>query len=140
MAHLNAAEGYAKLSKANRLQVGAVLTKDDRIISVGYNGLPSGSSNVCEEVIDGQLVTKPGVCHAELNVIAFAARHGIPTEGTELVITHSPCYECCKLLIQAGVTQVWYWNEYRDKSGLEFLTDNKVAVFNIRKAGVYEQR
>lgn len=131
-AHMQAAEAYGALSHAKRLKVGAVMVKDDRVISVGYNGTPKGFDNTCEFLDEtGKLVTKREVLHAESNCIAFAARHGTPTEGAALVITDSPCYECCKLIIQAGIKEVYFRNEYRDQSGLEFLWKNGVATQRV---------
>lgn len=135
-AHLNAAEGYAKLSKAKRLKVGAVLVRDDRIISLGYNGNPSGYSNTCEEEVNGELRTRKSVCHAEVNVISFAARHGIATQDTTLITTDSPCYECAKVLIQAGVKSIYYAKAYRDVTPLTFLEDNGVLTAQIGDAAV----
>lgn len=134
-AHLKAAYAYSELSYAVRLKVGAVLVKDDRIISVGYNGMPSGGSNVCEiqSKVDptAPLATKPQVVHAEQNVIAFAAKNGIATEGATLVITHSPCFECCKLLIQAGIKHIYYDQEYRDTDPIQFLRDYSITIERI---------
>lgn len=148
LAHLNAAQGYAKLSHAKRLKVGAVLVRDDRVISVGYNGMPSGGSNECEmtrpatEEEKSQYIgsgvnvtaiaTKPEVVHAEMNCIAFAAKNGIATEGSTLVITDSPCFECCKLLLQAGVKRVYYDRKYRETNGLDFLRDYELIVEKIK--------
>lgn len=139
-AHLNAAQGYGKLSHARRLKVGAVLVKDDRIISVGYNGTPSGRDNNCEIVtkrtlegpfVEKELATKPEVVHAEMNVIAFAARNGVATEGTTMVVTHSPCYECSKLIIQSGIKAVYYEVEYRITEGIDFLRECNIIVEKI---------
>lgn len=146
-AHLKAAYAYSELSYAERLKVGAVLIKDDRIISVGYNGMPSGGSNVCEttrpatreeraQYVGGggdlmTIITKPQVVHAEQNVIAFAAKNGIATEEATLVITHSPCFECCKLLIQAGIKHIYYDQEYRDTDPIEFLRDYEITIERI---------
>lgn len=127
-AHMAAAKAYAKLSKAKRLKVGAVLVKEDRIISLGYNGTPRGGSNICEVLIRKVLVTKPEVLHAEENCIAFAAKNGISTEGCALITTHSPCFPCSRLLIQAGIKEVWYETEYRDTDGLELLRNHDVYV------------
>lgn len=131
-AHMKAAKAYAELSRAKRLKVGAVLVKDDRIISVGYNGTPAGGSNVCEELVqDGpttEWVTKPEVVHAEMNVIAFAARNGVNTDNCTMVVTHSPCFECSKLLVQSGVKEIWYEEEYRLIDALQFLRDHNVKV------------
>lgn len=131
-AHMEAAHTYAKLSWAKRLKVGAILIKNDRIISIGYNGMPSGSSNICEDVvIEGgfpEYTTKPEVIHAEMNAIAFAARNGIMTEGCSMITTHSPCFNCSKLLIQSGVKEIYYEKEYRKIGALKFLKDNNVKV------------
>lgn len=142
-AHMKAAYAYAELSHAERLRVGAVLVRDDRIISVGYNGMPSGGPNDCEVVtgeLDGhgrykeapQLMTRPEVVHAEMNSIAFAAKNGIATEGSTLVVTDSPCFECCKLLMQSGVKHVVYNREYRQTDGLLFLEDYDITVTRIQ--------
>ena len=134
-AHLNAAKAYAQLSYAKRLKVGAVLVKDDRIISVGYNGMPSGVDNTCEDYVqDGpiaELVTKPGLVHAEMNVIAFAAKNGMSTNQCIMIITHSPCFECSKLIIQSGIKKVLYETEYRLTEGLDFLRECGVEVERI---------
>lgn len=136
-AHMNAAKAYSALSHARRLKVGAVLVKDDRIISVGYNGTPSGRDNNCEIVtkrtlegpfVEKELATKPEVVHAEMNVIAFAARNGVSTNGCTLVITHSPCYECSKLIVQSGITRVIYETEYRITEGIDFLRECNIDV------------
>lgn len=131
LTHMAAAKVYAELSYAKRLKVGAVLIKDDRIISVGYNGTPSGMSNKCEyidSVLDAEVKTKPEVVHAETNVIAFAAKNGVATKDCIMVITHSPCFECSKLIIQAGIRGVYYETEYRLTSGLDFLKKAKLTV------------
>lgn len=120
-AHLQVAKAYAGLSKAKRLQVGAVIVKDDRPISVGYNGTPSGGSNICETMVDGSLVTKKEVIHAEKNAIAFAAKNGMSTNECTLVITNSPCFDCATLIIQAGIKEVYYETEFRDLEGVYFL-------------------
>lgn len=140
-AHLKAAKAYAELSHSKRLQVGAVLVKDDRIISVGYNGMPSGMDNNCENIVlvptndpttvnevEKRLVTKPEVVHAEMNVIAFAAKNGVPTEGCSMIVTHSPCFECSKLLMQAGVKKIYYETEYRLTDSLDFLRKGGIEV------------
>lgn len=132
-AHLKAAHAYAELSHAKRLKVGAVLVREDRIISVGYNGMPSGMSNICEfkNKVTGFFQTNPQVVHAEMNAIAFAAKSTMSTEGATLVITHSPCFECSKLLIQAGIKEVYYEEQYRDSGPLGFLKSAKVKVERI---------
>lgn len=144
-AHLKAAKAYAELSHARRLKVGAVLLQEDRIISVGYNGMPSGMDNNCEVVTSvlepvNQLArevtykTKPEVVHAEMNVIAFAAKNGVATNGCTMVVTHSPCFECSKLLMQAGVKEIYYETEYRLTDSLDFLRTNNIKVERIGNA------
>lgn len=130
-AHLKVAQAYAGLSTARRLKVGAVLVKDDRPVSVGYNGTPSGYDNVCELYINGQLETKPEAIHAEANVIAFAAKNGVSTDGCIMVITDSPCFECSKLIVQSGINAVYYQTEYRITDSLKFLEENNVLVQKI---------
>lgn len=130
-AHLEVAKAYADLSHAKRLQVGAVLVRNDRPISVGYNGMPAGGPNECEDLVNGELVTKPGLVHAEMNVIAFAARNGVSTEGTTMVLTHSPCYECSKLIVQSGIKEVYYETEYRLTESLKYLEEYGIKYGKI---------
>ncbi len=127
-AHMDTARAYSRLSKAKRLKVGAVLVKDDRIIANGYNGCVAGGSNECEELVDGELVTKKEVLHAEENCIAFAAKNGIATDGCTMITTHSPCFACSRLLVQAGIKEVVYEVEYRDTGGIDFLKENNVTI------------
>lgn len=142
-AHLKAAKAYSELSRAKRLQVGAVVVREDRVVSIGYNGTPSGGSNSCEDVISKEIVspvdklksevvleyiTRPEVLHAEENCIAFAAKNGIATKDCTLITTHSPCFNCCRLIIQAGIKEVWYETEYRDTNGLDLLKEHNVKV------------
>lgn len=112
----------AKLSHAKRTKVGAVLVLDNRIISQGHNGTPTHFCDICEDVLeDGSLVTKDTVIHAEANAIYFCAKNGLKTDGTTLYITMSPCVKCALGIIQAGIKTVYYFEEYRDPSGIEFL-------------------
>jgi len=108
-------------STCSRLKVGAVLVKDSRIIATGYNGAPKGLPH-CDEV---GCEIENGACirtsHAEANVIAFAARNGISTEGSTLYSTHMPCYACSKLIVNAGIKLVIYGTAYRLKTGAELL-------------------
>ena len=128
-AYMRTAETFAELSSAQRLHVGAIIVKDDRIISIGYNGMPSGWSNVCEDVNeDGTLTTKPEVLHAESNAIAKLARSNDNGDGADLFVTHSPCLECAKLIYQSGIKQVYYNHNYRDQTGIEFLKNSGVHV------------
>jgi len=142
-AHMEVAETYAKLSTARRLQVGAIIVKDDRIISIGYNGMPSGWDNNCEDEVTelvseygvgtklvktGELKTKPEVLHAEANAIAKVARSPESAEGSVIFITHAPCIECAKLIYQSGVKQVFYRDNYRSEAGTDFLKQAGVIV------------
>ena len=117
-AHMEAAEVYGKLSHAKRLQVGCVIVRDNRIISIGYNGTPSGWENNCE---DENNVTKPEVLHAETNAITKLAKSSESAEGATLYCTYNPCFDCAKLIYQSGITRVVYKNKYRDDSGIKFL-------------------
>ena len=127
-AYMKTAETFGSLSSAKRLQVGAIVVKDNRIISIGYNGMPSGWSNECEEKVYDtsaestyQLKTKPEVIHAEANAIAKLARCTESGDNSTIYITHAPCIECAKLIYSSGITNVYYRNEYRSEDGIEFL-------------------
>lgn len=118
-AHMEAAEVYSKLSSAKRLQVGCIIVKDNRIISIGYNGMPSGWDNICE--VDN--VTRPEVLHAETNAIAKVARSNESCVGASLYTTHEPCIDCAKLIYQSGVSRVIWRHKYpKGSAGLEFLS------------------
>lgn len=127
--HVNAfmktAKLFAECSTANRLKVGCIAIKDNKIISIGYNGTPNGWWNVCE---DEHGNTKPEVLHAETNMIAKLAKTGGGAENSIVFITHSPCMECSKLLYQSGVTIVYYETEYRNTDGIEFLKQAGIKV------------
>lgn len=129
LAHMQAAHLYAGLSTARRLKVGALVVKDDRIISIGYNGMPKGWDNNCElELEDGTIKTKPEVLHAETNAIAKLARSVESGLDADLFVTHSPCLDCAKLIYQAGIRRVYYSVNYRDDSGVNFLKNSGVEV------------
>ena len=135
-AHMQAAEVYAKLSTAKRLQVGCVIVKENTIIGIGYNGTPSGWDNVCEYADyydDGDFVikSKPEVLHAETNAIAKVARSTNSTEDADMFITHAPCLECAKLIYQSGIRKVFYKDTYRSEEGLNFLQQCKVEVNRV---------
>jgi dCMP deaminase len=125
---------HAKLSKARRAQVGAVLVTSHGVTLTGYNGTPTGRSNDCEyEVHDigrlyPDLVTKPEVIHAELNCIMKAAREGVSCIGATVYVTLSPCIQCSAMLVQAGVKRVVYKQQYRDDSGVELLKSCGILV------------
>ena len=132
--YLEMAEAASKLSHASRKKVGAILVKDNNILSFGYNGTPSGCDNVCEEWMpgvdygDGTWVTKREVLHAESNAISKVARSTQSSEGSTLYVTLSPCFECAKLIIQSGIKKVVYVDKYRDDSSIRFLTENNIEV------------
>ena len=134
-AFMNAAEVFAALSSARRLHVGAIIVKDNRIISIGYNGMPSGWDNNCEDiVVDGissQLKSKPEVLHAETNAIAKLAKSTESGDGATMFITHAPCLDCAKLIYQSGVKSVYYRNTYRNTDGLDFLNKCNIEVKNV---------
>lgn len=124
-AHLKVAEIYAELSSARRMKVGCVIVKDNRIISIGYNGMPSGWDNNCEDVVgmpdDQTLVTKKEVLHAESNAITKVAKSNESAEGAVLYSTCAPCIDCAKLIHQAGIKRVVYGHNYKSEEGLTFL-------------------
>lgn len=143
---MNTAKIFAELSHARRLKVGAIVVKDNRIVSIGYNGMPAGWENNCEyeeEILvsdlekgnrlekTGQLKTKPEVLHAETNAIAKLARSTESGDGATMFITHSPCIECAKLIYQSGISAVYYGENYRDDSGIEFLRKSGIEVEKI---------
>ena len=160
--YMKTAKVFAELSHARRLHVGAIVVKDDRIISIGYNGMPAGWDNDCEhkeymssdaggwlspkeiyeqwpfeeEDIDPDLgyarryalKTKPEVLHAESNAIAKLAKSNDSGLGADIFITHAPCIECAKLIYQSGINGVYYGENYRDDSGIEFLKKSGVNI------------
>ena len=151
---MKAAEVYAELSSATRLHVGCVVVKDNTIIGIGYNGMPSGWDNVCEDIeyvtkeeclnTDLQMkeygfselahgwsrkITKREVLHAETNALAKIARSTNSSEGASLFVTHEPCLGCAKIIHQAGIKEVFYRNPYpRANGGAEFLKKCGVEV------------
>jgi len=136
-AYMDVADRFAKLSSAKRLQVGAIVVKDDRIISIGYNGMPAGWTNECEEVIeyleDGGVITKTKdeVIHAEANAIAKLAKSSESGDGSTMFLTHAPCIHCAKQVYTAGIKKVYYRNSYRDTIGIDFLNHCGISVEQI---------
>lgn len=157
---MDVAERFAELSSAVRAQVGAIVVKDNRIISIGYNGMPSGWENECEMPVyptskqqlhmpddliaekfplvdeDGRnyrLMTKPEVLHAESNALAKLARCTESALDATLFVTHEPCIDCAKMIYQAGIDTVYFKHEYRSAkgSGAEFLTKSGVKVIHV---------
>jgi dCMP deaminase len=154
-AYMDVAERFAELSSARRLHVGAIVVKDDRIISIGYNGMPAGWDNNCEDTVfvlheevmgtdmislgytqtdNGnwiKLKSKPEVLHAETNAIAKLAKSNESGMGATMFITHAPCLDCAKLIYQSGISSVLYRNSYRDTGGITFLERSGVTVEQI---------
>jgi dCMP deaminase len=135
-AFMDTAERFAQLSSAKRLQVGAVVVKDNRIISIGYNGMPAGWTNDCETVVQlsddtVELKTKDEVIHAEANAILKLARDGESGNGSVLFCTHAPCVHCAKLIHGAGISHVYYRESYRDTIGLDFLQKCEINLSKV---------
>lgn len=126
--YMNIACEISKMSYANRLKVGAIIVKNNSIISYGYNGMPYGFDNVCET----NDVTNREVLHAETNAIAKLCKSNQTSDDASLYVTNSPCYECSKLIIQVGIKNVYYKDLYRNTDGLNLLKEAKVNVFQIR--------
>jgi dCMP deaminase len=155
-AHMKAAEVYAELSTAKRLQVGCVIVKDNTIIGIGYNGMPSGWDNNCEDVEYilkeecrqsdrfmmhngytesahgwSKLHSKKEVLHAETNAIAKVSRSTNSSESASLFVTHAPCLECAKIIHQAAIKEVYYRHNYRTIDGIEFLKKCNIGVQQV---------
>lgn len=132
----------AKQSTCKRLQVGCIIVKNNRIISMGYNGVASGHEH-CNEIFKNEIADSEefkkkhaefskNEIHAESNAIAFSAKEGQSTNGCDLYVTHAPCIDCAKLIVQSGVENIYYIHEYdRNSFGIEFLEDNQVNCFKI---------
>jgi len=155
---MKAASVYAELSSAVRLHVGCVIVKDNTIIGIGYNGMPSGWDNNCEEleyVLKSEcqqnddwmkksgytetahgwtkLHSKPEVLHAETNAIAKVSRSTNSSDGASLFVTHAPCLECAKIIHQAGIKEVYYKNDYRSQAGIDFLKKCEIQVIKCNE-------
>lgn len=130
--YLDIAARVAKMSHARRAQVGAVIVADDAIISYGYNGMPHQWPNDCE--IHGQ--TRPEVLHAESNALMKLAKNGYRAAGATMFCTHSPCLECAKLIVQAGITAVYYTETYRVMHGLDFLQKSGIKCHENRNTNL----
>ena len=129
-AYLRMASEWAKLSYCDRKKVGAIIVKDNMIISDGYNGTPSGYKNCCENSIGD---TEWFVLHAEANAILKVAKSTQSAKDSTLYITLSPCKECSKLIIQSGIVRVVYRNEYKDTSGVKFLRNYGIEVLHLKE-------
>lgn len=133
---MQVAELTAQLSRARRLQVGCVIVRDDNIISFGWNGTPPGWDNNCEDTIwhsDGErtLKTKPEVIHAEANALIKLTKSSMSSKDSTMFLTHTPCVECAKLIASAGITKVYYRNQYRSSDGADFLKRSHIEVNQI---------
>lgn len=126
--YLKMAAVWSMNSYCKRRKVGALLVKDKMIISDGYNGTPAGFENVCE---DENNMTKPYVLHAEANAITKVAKSGNSSDGATMYVTSSPCLECAKLIIQAGIRRVVYTENYRSDEGINLLARAGIEVKNI---------
>ena len=158
-AYMDTAKRFADLSHAVRLKVGAIIVKDERIISIGYNGTPSGWDNDCEHkeymgqgaggwldpesIVDQwpytddagkryRLTTKQEVLHAEMNAISKIAKTHESALGASLYVTHQPCVHCAKVIYQSGISEVYYADEYRDPAGVIFLEKCGIVVEQIK--------
>ena len=130
MAYMRMAYEFSKLSHAERSKVGCIIvSENDQIISQGYNGMPRGMHNCCEHIDeDGNLHTNCEVLHAETNALMKCARDGGRTQNSRMYITLSPCYDCAKVIIQAGIKKVYYAEKYRDLRGIELLEECGIEV------------
>lgn len=150
-AYMDVAERFAQLSYAERLKVGAIAVKDNRIISIGYNGTPAGDDNTCEHLLktydqrdvdeswthDEQykfwfkLKTKSDVIHAERNLLDKLAGSNESARDSIIFCTHGPCLECAKSIYNSGVSAVYYRHEYRDSIGIDFLNRHNVPTRKV---------
>jgi dCMP deaminase len=126
--YLRMASIWAQNSYCKRRQVGALLVKDKMIISDGYNGTPSGFENNCE---DENNITFPYVLHAEANAITKVAKSNNSSDGATLYVTSSPCLECSKLIIQAGIVRVVYYDNYHKEDGIKLLKEANIITIQV---------
>jgi dCMP deaminase len=138
-AHMQVARIYASLSTAIRLKVGAIVVKDNRVLSIGYNGMPPGWTNECENIIRieengiGKYTTKtkPEVIHAEANAIAKLAKSTESGDGADMFLTHAPCIDCAKQIFTSGIKKVYFGEHYRNEDGLTFLEKCGVEIVHV---------
>ena len=130
LAHMKAAYVYAELSYCKKHQVGCVIVKENRIISIGFNGTPPGWENNCE---DENGKTRPEVYHAEANAIAKLAKSVESGKDASLFVTTMPCFDCAKLIAQTGIKEVFYSELYKNAKGIEFLKKCNIATFDINQ-------
>ena len=129
--YMGVAELFAQRSTCDRLHVGVVIVNDHRIITTGYNGALKGSQHCHPDICIIDAACRRAV-HAEANAIAWAAKEGIALEGTTMYCTHSPCLKCAELIIQSGITQVTFKNQFRTNEGVLLLKEHKVAVYYLQ--------
>ena len=140
--YMKVAQDFANLSHARKLKVGAIIVKDNRIISVGYNGMPTGWDNECEDAVteEGEFEahvwykTKPEVIHAEMNCLAKVAASNESSKGGSMFCTHTPCTECAKMIVQAGIKEVFVGKHYESDthhSGLDLLEESNIEVYFV---------
>lgn len=132
--YMKIAEETALLSSAIRLKVGCIAVKDDKIISFGYNGTPSGWDNNCEYILDGQLKTKNEVIHSEINAIAKLARSNESSLNCIFFMTHSPCIECAKAIYQSGIGKIIYKEDFRSMDGVNFLRKCNIPIIKYNES------
>ena len=134
-AYMDVAHRFAELSYAKRLQVGAIIVKEDRIISIGFNGTPAGWTNDCEHFVDNGVrsgfFTKDEVIHAEMNCLGKLAKSSETGIDSTMFITHSPCIQCAKGIYVAGVNTIYYHTDYRSNDGIDFLRKCGVQIIKI---------
>ena len=135
---MNTARTFASMSHCVRKKVGSVAVKDGNIVAIGWNGTPTGFDNCCEfeqwvTREDYVLVSKPEVLHAESNVITKLAKSTISSVGAVIFVTLSPCVECAKLIIQSGISEVYFEDKYKDTSGILLLLNSGVIVWQLDK-------
>jgi len=133
---MDIARRTSQLSSAKRLQVGSIIVKDNRIISIGYNGMPSGWTNECEYLEhriaqEPLLKTKPEVIHAEANAIAKLAKSTESGDGSVMFLTHSPCIDCAKQIYTTGIKKVYWNHNYRSTDGIDFLKKCSVETIKV---------
>jgi len=139
-AYMKCAHTFAELSHCERAKVGCIIVKDNRIISIGYNGMPSGWDNCCEDTIHHHelgtttVISKPEVLHAETNAIAKVAQSAESASGASLFCTHMPCLDCAKLIHQSGISEVYYDIDYlaRKGSGKEFMIKSGIKLEQVQ--------
>lgn len=134
--YMDLALRIAEMSHAKRLHVGAIVVKNSNIVAFGWNGMPAGWDNNCEDKVwsndgDYELKTKPEVLHAEQNTLAKLAKSTESGDGATMFITHAPCMDCAKLIFQSGISSVYYRNSYRDDAGIRFLDKAGVEVKQV---------